>query len=101
MQDTEGGAAAKKVGLLARMARWVKSSNSEVVLGQGLARQVGNVTECALLGFLVDLSEFGCFKLCTHFYLPFGNHILLTSVYTHTLSLSLSHPHTHTHTHRH
>ena len=26
-------------------------------LGQGLAKQVGNVTECALLGFLCDLGK--------------------------------------------
>jgi len=25
------------------------------LLGRGLAKQVGNVTECALLGFLVEL----------------------------------------------
>ncbi len=31
------------------------TSDPEVVLGEGLAKQVGNVTECAMLGFLVDL----------------------------------------------
>ena len=35
---------------------WSKST-SKGLLGQGLAKQIGNITECALLGFLVDLGE--------------------------------------------
>ncbi len=37
---------------------WMK--NSKEFLGQRLAKQVGNVTECALLGFLVELGECVC-----------------------------------------
>ena len=40
---------------------WFKSvmpfGSGDPTLGQGLAKQVGNVTECALLGFLVELGE--------------------------------------------
>ncbi len=57
LQDTDGGDVAKKVGFMTKLVRWFKPSNTEGLLGQGLARQVGNVTECALLGFLVDLGE--------------------------------------------
>lgn len=33
------------------------SKDPEAFLGEGLAKQVGNVTECAMLGFLVELGE--------------------------------------------
>jgi len=32
-------------------------NSADDLLGEGLARQVGNVTECALLGFLVGLGK--------------------------------------------
>ncbi len=53
MDDEDSG----KPSLATRLKRWLKPTNTEGLLGQGLARQVGNVTECALLGFLVDLGE--------------------------------------------
>ena len=34
-----------------------KKAGSDQLLGQGLKLQVGNVTECALLGLLEELSE--------------------------------------------
>ena len=35
-----------------------RKGGSDQLLGQGLKLQVGNVTECALLGLLEELSEF-------------------------------------------
>lgn len=45
--------------LLTRLRAWLpfSSSSPDQFLGEGLAKQVGNVTECALLGFLVELGE--------------------------------------------
>lgn len=36
------------------------SGDPEALLGEGLAKQVGNVTECAMLGFLVELGVYQC-----------------------------------------
>lgn len=34
-----------------------RTGDPEDFLGEGLAKQVGNVTECALLGFLSELGQ--------------------------------------------
>ena len=34
-----------------------KRKSADDLLGEGLAKRVGNVTECALLGFLVELGK--------------------------------------------
>lgn len=40
-----------------RFVRFFRVTSSEGLLGQGLAKQVGNVTECALLGFVEELGK--------------------------------------------
>lgn len=46
--------------LVGRMKSWLpfQTKNPEAFLGEGLAKQVGNVTECALLGFLTELGTY-------------------------------------------
>ena len=57
IQGSEGEAEETKKGCW----QWFKSvlpfGGGDATLGQGLAKQVGNVTECALLGFLVELGK--------------------------------------------
>ncbi len=36
------------------------TGDTEALIGEGLAKQVGNVTECAMLGFLVQLGKCVC-----------------------------------------
>lgn len=59
MQDS-GKSNAVDMSLLSRLTSWLpfQTSNPEAFLGEGLAKQVGNVTECALLGFLMELGEY-------------------------------------------
>ena len=57
MQASEGGAEETEKSCWQRFKSALPFIGGETVLGQGLAQQVGNVTECALLGFLVDLGE--------------------------------------------
>ena len=43
-------------GMVERLCSWLPwKGGKKGLLGQGLARQIGNVTECALLGFLLEL----------------------------------------------
>lgn len=58
-QEGEGEENSKDQTLLERLKSclpWTGKAG-EGLLGQGLAKQVGNVTECALLGFLVELGK--------------------------------------------
>ena len=50
--------------LTERVFKWLpwKKAGSNQLLGQGLKLQVGNVTECALLGLLEELRE--CLCVC-------------------------------------
>ena len=44
---------------MSRLSSWLPwKEGKKGLLGQGLAKQIGNVTECALLGFLLDLGTF-------------------------------------------
>ena len=46
-------------GVMSRLSSWLPwKEGKKGLLGQGLAKQIGNVTECALLGFLLDLGTF-------------------------------------------
>ena len=43
-------------GVMGKLSSWLPwKEGKKGLLGQGLAKQIGNVTECALLGFLLDL----------------------------------------------
>lgn len=59
MQDS-GKSNEVNMSLLSSLKSWLpfQTSNPEAFLGEGLAKQVGNVTECALLGFLMELGEY-------------------------------------------
>ena len=55
LQGEEDEDTSAEKGCLQRFIACLKPTSTEGLLGQGLAKQIGNVTECALLGFLVEL----------------------------------------------
>ncbi len=60
-QDGDDDDEEEEKGFLNRILSWLPWwKDSKELLGQGLAKQVGNVTECALLGLLVELGECVC-----------------------------------------
>ena len=72
LQASEEGEEEKKNSYWQRFKSVVPFAGGDATLGKGLAKQVGNVTECALLSFLVDLGKFNisscwvCYQLHTH-----------------------------------
>ena len=57
LQEEEEDESSAPKGLMGRLMSWRpwKGGKEKGMLGRGLAKQVGNVTECALLGLLVEL----------------------------------------------
>ena len=56
MQEEGEEDAGPREGMMERLCSWLPwKGGKKGLLGQGLAKQIGNVTECALLGFLLEL----------------------------------------------